>query len=77
MRCERGFAGLVVRGPLDFGLTGVLDAIAAPLARAEVPIFAISTFDTDTVLVPRVQLELALGVLRTAGHRVHADRPLA
>lgn len=64
---------LRVRGPLDFELTGVLAALAAPLAQAAVSIFAISTFDTDYLLVRADSLARAVEVLRDAGHGV--DRP--
>jgi len=71
-RCERGWRLLKVLGPLDFGLTGILDALTGPLARAEVSIFAISTFDTDYLLVREVQLEEAVAALSAAGHSVRA-----
>ena len=70
VRAERGWRALAVRGPLDFGLTGVLAALAVPLAEAGVPIFAVSTFDTDHVLVPGAHLDAAATALRAAGHRV-------
>jgi uncharacterized protein len=69
-RAERGFRALAVTGPLDFGLTGVLAALAAPLAEAGVPIFAVSTYDTDHLLVRAERLAEAVAVLRAAGHRV-------
>jgi hypothetical protein len=59
-----------VAGPLDFALTGVLAALAVPLAEARVSIFAVSTFDTDYVLVADTDLGRALSALRAAGHRV-------
>lgn len=68
--CERGWRGLMVAGPLDFALTGVLASLAVPLAEAGVSIFAISTFDTDYVLVRDQQLSAALDALRCAGHTV-------
>lgn len=58
---------LMVEGPLDFALTGILAAIARALADAEVPIFAISTFDTDYVLVPAERVGPAAAALRDAG----------
>jgi hypothetical protein len=61
---------LQVAGPLEFSMTGVLAAIAAPLADAGVSIFAISTYDTDYVLVKEEMLAKAVGALRAAGHRV-------
>ena len=59
-----------VAGTLDFGLTGILSSLATPLAEAEVPIFAVSTFDTDYVLVPDRLLEVAVRALGSAGHRI-------
>jgi hypothetical protein len=70
VRAERGFRALQVAGPLDFGLTGVVAALAVPLAEAGVPIFAIATYDTDYVLVRGEQLADAVGALRAAGNRV-------
>jgi hypothetical protein len=69
-RCESGWRMLQVAGPLAFSLTGVLAGIAGPLAEAGVSIFAISTFDTDYVLVKEENLEKAMAALRAAGHRV-------
>jgi hypothetical protein len=66
----RGWRILEVAGPLDLGLTGVMAALAGPLARANVPIFPIATHDTDWILVPGAQLDAALGALRRAGHDV-------
>lgn len=72
-RAEGGWRVLKVRGPLAFSLTGILAALAAPLARAEVSLFAVSTFDTDYLLVPQGQQEAALAALRAAGHTVRGD----
>jgi uncharacterized protein len=70
VRAERGFRALAVAGPLDFALTGVLAALAVPLAEAGVPIFAVATYDTDYVLVGDDRLADTLAALRGAGHRV-------
>lgn len=70
VRAERGWRALQVEGPLDFGLTGVLAGLATPLAAAGIPIFAISTFDTDWLLVPGPRLDAALDALRRAGCEV-------
>ncbi|MBT4427763.1 MAG: ACT domain-containing protein, partial [Rhodospirillaceae bacterium] len=48
---------------LEFTQTGILAAIAAPLAEVEIPIFSISTFETDYVLVPAARFEQAARVL--------------
>lgn len=69
-QCENGWRAFQVAGPLEFSLTGILAAIAVPLADAGVSIFAISTFDTDYVLVKEESLAKAMEALRAAGHRV-------
>jgi hypothetical protein len=70
VRAERGWRALAVAGPLDLALTGVLLALLEPLAGAGVAIFAVSTYDTDHVLVPADRLGDAVAALRAAGHRV-------
>ena len=70
VRAERDWRALRVAGPLDFALTGILASLAAPLADAGVSIFALSTYDTDYVLVRHPQLDVALAALRAAGHTV-------
>lgn len=67
---ERGWRRLEVRGPLDFALTGVLASLAGPLAEAGVPVFVISTHDTDHLMVKGDRLAHAEAALRAAGHRV-------
>ena len=68
IRAERGFRVLKVEGPLDFCLTGILLSVLGPLTDAEIPIFAVSTYDTDYVLVKEVDLKPALSVLSALGH---------
>lgn len=74
---ERGWRAMVVRGPLDFTLVGILARLTATLARAEVALFALSTHDTDWLLVRDHDLPDALAALAAAGHRVHTPRPTA
>jgi uncharacterized protein len=59
-----------VKGPLNLALTGILAALAQPLADARVNIFAFSTYDTDHVLVPSVRVGEAWAALVAAGHRL-------
>lgn len=68
--CRRGWRCLRVRGPLDFSLTGVLASLAKPLADAGVPIFVVSTFNTDYILVPEVKLDQAAAALIGAGNAI-------
>jgi hypothetical protein len=70
VRCERGWRCLRVAGTLDFSLTGVLASLVGPLAEAGVSASAVSTFDTDYLLVKASGFERAVEVLRRAGHTV-------
>lgn len=65
----------MVEGPLDPAMTGVLSALLAPLADAEIPVFPMSTFDTDWILVPQAEAERAAEEWRRRGHTVHAAVP--
>lgn len=68
IRCEQPWSALKVQGPLDFALTGILSALAAPLAAASISIFAVSTFDTDYILLKERDLARACQILQAAGH---------
>jgi hypothetical protein len=67
---ETGWRALKVQGPFALTEIGVLAALAAPLAKAKVSLFAISTFDTDYLLVGGKQLDAAIAALRDAGHGI-------
>jgi uncharacterized protein len=69
VRFQGGWRLLELAGPLSFEQTGILAAILNPLAQAKVPIFALSTYDTDWILVPGNKLATALSALAAAGHR--------
>jgi uncharacterized protein len=71
---ERGWRALAVEGTLDLSQVGVLSELAGPLAAADIPIYVISTYDTDYILVPEESLAGAAGALETAGHSVAAPR---
>lgn len=68
IQAERGWRAIKVAGPLDFVLTGVLLSITRPLAEAGVPVFAVSTYDTDYILVKESALEAAMVALEKEGH---------
>ena len=71
-RRQGDWAALRVAGVLDFSLTGILAGLSGILAARNVSIFALSTFDTDYILVRRGDLSRALDALRGAGHTVAA-----
>ncbi len=68
VRCERDWRAIKVQGPLDFALTGILARLLVPLAEAGIPVFALSTFDTDYILIKEQQCEQARSVLEQGGH---------
>ena len=70
---EAGWSCLKVAGPLAFELTGVLASLSGVLANAAIPIFVVSTFDTDYLLVRTQDLARAREVLEADGHQVTAE----
>ncbi len=70
IQCNKGWRCLMVEGPLDLGLTGVIASLTAPLAGAKVPVFVLSTYDTDYIMVKEADLEKAIGALSAEGHTV-------
>ena len=64
---EDGWRALKVEGPLDFGLVGILAKVSTALAEKGVPLFAISTYDTDYILVKEEHLAIAVAALRESG----------
>jgi hypothetical protein len=67
---ETGWRALKVKGPFALSEIGVLATLAAPLAEAKVSLFAISTFNTDYLLVSEKHLDAAIAALKDAGHRI-------
>lgn len=78
---EDGWRTLVIEGRLDFTVTGILAGLATALAAAGVSIFALSTYDTDYLLVREHDLPKAVAALRDGGYTVsehmgrHVERP--
>ena len=70
VRSEGGWRVLRLEGPFEFSEVGVLASVVGPLAEADVSVFAVSTYDTDYVLVKAEQLEAAVSALRAWGHEV-------
>ena len=68
--CERGWRCLRVAGAMPFTAVGVLASLTAPLADAGISLFALSTFDTDYLLVKAADFDAAVDVLRRHGHSV-------
>lgn len=67
---EDGWRALRVAEPMNFGLTGVLAGISTVLAQAGISIFAVSTFDTDYILIKGENLGLAQSALEAGGYTI-------
>jgi hypothetical protein len=70
VRSERGWRCLRVADQLDFSVVGILASLIEPLARAGIPVFVVSTFDTDYVLLRSGDFDRAIEGLREAGHSI-------
>jgi hypothetical protein len=70
VRSDRDWLCLEVEGPLDLSLTGVLASLTGPLAQAGIPVFALSSFETDFILVREEHLSPARLALERAGYLV-------
>lgn len=68
--CEKDWRCLQLAGPIPFSTVGVLSSIIQPLADAGISVFAISTFDTDYLLVKAADLQRTIDALRQSGHSV-------
>jgi hypothetical protein len=68
--CERNWRCLRIAGTIPFSIVGVLASLTAPLAEVGISVFAISTFDTDYLLVKENDLVAALDTLRRQGHTI-------
>lgn len=68
---QPGWRVFKVHGPFALSEIGVLSALATPLAAGQISLFAVSTFDTDYLLVASATLSAAIAALERAGHTIH------
>lgn len=64
---EDGWRAMRIEGVLDFSLVGILAQLANTLAEQQIPIFAVSTYNTDYVLIKQEKLSAAVRSLEAAG----------
>ena len=69
---EDGWRGFRIRGVLDFSLIGILSGLSGILAENGIGLFAVSTFNTDYILVKSEQFDRAVRVLADAGYKISA-----
>jgi acyl carrier protein len=73
--CERDWRCLRIAGPIPFSAVGILASLTVPLADAGISVFAISTFNTDYLLVKEKDLDAALDALHRHGHTIKSREP--
>ena len=69
-KTESGWRGWRVAGTLDFALTGILAQLTGALAEAQIPVFAVSTHDTDYLFVKEQHWLAACAALAKAGYAI-------
>ncbi len=67
---DDGWRGFRIEGVLDFSLIGILSKISSILAENKIGIFAVSTYNTDYILVKKENFDLAMTVLAEAGYEI-------
>ena len=67
---EDGWRGFRIEGTLDFSLIGILSKLSAILAENDIGIFAVSTYNTDYILVKEENLPRAMDALSAAGYEI-------
>ena len=67
---DDGWRGFRIQGVLDFSLIGILSKLSGILAEHKIGIFAVSTYNTDYILVKKENFERALDVLVSEGYSV-------
>jgi hypothetical protein len=71
--CNKSWRCLRIEGVLDFSQTGILSSLTAPLAEEGIPIYALSTYSTDLILIKEKDLSRAVFVLTRSGNRVFSE----
>ena len=69
VQCDPDWRCFKIEGPLDLSLVGILAALTAPLAQAGIGVFAVSTYDTDYLMIKAGNVDKAVAALSQAGYR--------
>lgn len=71
IKCERDWKILKIEGPLDFSLIGILSKISTLMANNNISIFAISTYDTDYILIKEESIDKAIEILENNNYNIN------
>ncbi|MDP4178855.1 MAG: ACT domain-containing protein [Bacillota bacterium] len=70
IKCEKDWRVLKIEGTLDFSLIGIIASISTILAQKEISIFAVSTYDTDYILLENKDIDNAINSLSNEGYEI-------
>lgn len=76
IECDNGWKAFRIQGILDFSLIGILSKVSTLLAENEIGIFAISTYNTDYILVKKDNFKKAINVLNENGYVIINEKPV-
>ena len=74
VECEKNWRCLEIEGPFEFSEIGIINQVCGPLARAKIPVYVISAYETDYLLIKEPFLEESLATLKNSGHQVKRIR---
>ena len=70
IQCDNGWKAFRIQGVLEFSLIGILSKITAILANNDISIFAVSTYNTDYVLIKKEKYQKGLEILKLSGYEI-------
>ena len=73
LKSEQEWKCLKIHGPLGFDEVGIISSLTQVLADADISVFVLSTFNTDYILVKRMNIDKAVKVLSERGHELFID----
>jgi hypothetical protein len=73
LTCEEDWKCMRIHGPLGFSETGIISTLTSMLAQNDISVFVISTYETDYILLKKMNLAKAAKILTDAGHEVYYD----
>ncbi|RPH52944.1 MAG: ACT domain-containing protein [Desulfobacteraceae bacterium] len=70
---ENGWRCIKIKGPLNFSETGILSLLIYPLAGSKIPVFVISTYETDYIMIKKENLSAVISIFSKEGHIVETQ----
>jgi hypothetical protein len=74
IKVDKHWRILKIIGPLDLSLVGIIATISNTLKENKIPIFVVSTFDTDYILIKNHDLDMTMIALSNAGHKILIEK---